>query len=287
MDEILAALDLWRPAGQPIARIAIRAARGSTPREAGSFMLVTPDAQAGTIGGGHLEWDSVIRARALLAGQGQAGEHDVPLGPEIGQCCGGVVRVRIERADDALLDALVRDGLAARAARPVLLLFGAGHVGRALARALAPLPLRLVWIDPRAAEFGTVPDSVEIRVTADWESAIAAAPPGAGALVLTPSHALDALIVGAALERGDFRYVGLIGSKTKRRRFEAGFRSLGLGEDRIETLVCPIGDRGIRDKRPEIIAALVAAEIVERLLHDNAGMEESNGAEGIGMRYTA
>jgi xanthine dehydrogenase accessory factor len=305
MDEILAALALWRPAGQSIARISIRATRGSTPREAGSFMLVTRDAQAGTIGGGHLEWDSVVRARALLAGPGAPcgtiQEHDIPLGPEIGQCCGGVVRVRIECADDALLDALVRDQAARRASWPVLLLFGAGHVGRALARALAPLPLRLAWIDPRPGEFGPIPDGVEVRITADWESAIITAPPGAGILVLTPSHALDALIVAAALERGDFRYVGLIGSKTKRRRFESGFRALGLPEERIATLVCPIGHRGIRDKRPEIIAAFVAAEIVERMLHDGAlaegdeaeiggaenGEAESGRAEEGGMRDTA
>ncbi|MBB2201763.1 xanthine dehydrogenase accessory protein XdhC [Gluconacetobacter tumulisoli] len=254
--------------GQPAAYVRILSARGSTPREEGAFMLVTPSAQAGTIGGGRLEWDCVAEARALLAADGPAVECEIALGPEIGQCCGGAVRVRIERATPALLDIVAHEVAAVRAAWPPLLLFGAGHVGRALARALAPLPLRLVWIDPRAGEFGTIPDGVEARISDDWESAIAAAPPGAGVLVLTPSHALDALIVAAALERGDFRYVGLIGSKTKRRRFEAGFRALGLAEDRIATLVCPVGDRGVRDKRPEIIATLVAAEIVETLLQD-------------------
>ncbi|GBQ84265.1 xanthine dehydrogenase XdhC [Gluconacetobacter johannae DSM 13595] len=231
-------------------------------------MLVTPGTQAGTIGGGRLEWECVADARMLLATGGPAVERDIVLGPDMGQCCGGAVRVRIERADPAVFDTLAHEVAAVRAAWPPLLLFGAGHVGRALARALAPLPLRLVWIDPRGEEFGVVPDGVEARITADWEGAIAAAPPGAGVLVLTPSHALDALIVAAALERGDFRYVGLIGSKTKRRRFESGFRTLGLSEERIATLVCPVGDRGIRDKRPEIIAALVAAEIVETLLQE-------------------
>ncbi|MFT8646570.1 MAG: XdhC family protein, partial [Gluconacetobacter sp.] len=118
-------------------------------------------------------------------------------------------------------------------------------------------------------------DGVVVRMTESWEEVLAAAPAGAGVLVLTPSHRLDALIVGAALERDDLRYVGLIGSRTKRRGFEAGFRAVGLGPERIARLVCPIGDRGIRDKRPEIIAALVAAEIVERLLHgDDAGAEQ-------------
>ncbi|GAA4504515.1 xanthine dehydrogenase accessory protein XdhC [Gluconacetobacter tumulicola] len=274
MDDIVSALAEWRRAGWPVVRVSIRAAMGSTPREAGSFMLVAPDALVGTIGGGRLEWDCVARARALLAGTGEAGELEIPLGPELGQCCGGRVRVRIERADEALLDSIVGETERARAGQPHLLLFGAGHVGRALARALAPLPVRLFWIDPRAEEFGSVPEGVAVRMTEDWESVLGAAPAGSGILVLTPSHRLDALIVGAALERGDFRYVGLIGSKTKRRGFEAGFRAVGLGADRIATLVCPIGDRGIRDKRPEIIAALVAAEIVERLLHGDDAMPE-------------
>lgn len=275
MDDMIAALAGWRRDGWPVVRVSIRAAVGSTPREAGSFMLVVPGALAGTIGGGRLEWECVARARALLAGTGTAGELEIPLGPELGQCCGGRVRVRIERADDVMLDAIVRDAETARAGLPHLLLFGAGHVGRALARALAPLPLRLVWVDPRAEEFGLVPDGVVVRMTENWEEVLAAAPAGAGVLVLTPSHRLDALIVGAALERDDFRYVGLIGSRTKRRGFEAGFRAVGLGPERIARLVCPIGDRGIRDKRPEIIAALVAAEIVERLLHgDDAGAEQ-------------
>ncbi|WP_342628915.1 xanthine dehydrogenase accessory protein XdhC [Nguyenibacter vanlangensis] len=286
MDDLLAALSGWQPDGPPMACIRVTAARGSTPREAGSFMLAGPDWQAGTIGGGRLEWDCLARARALLQ-DGPAGtetgaetgpetgpetgiEQDFVLGPESGQCCGGVVRVRIARADAALVADLRRQAADDRAAWPHLLMFGAGHVGRALAHALAPLPLHLAWIDPRAEEFGPVPARVQARVTADWQAAIATAPPGAGILVLTPSHALDSLIVSAALERGDFRYVGLIGSRTKRRRFEAAFRAIGLPEARIATLVCPIGDRGIRDKRPEIIAALVAAEIVERLLHDAA-----------------
>lgn len=274
MDDIVSVLAEWRRAGWPVVRVSIRAAMGSTPREAGSFMLVAPDALVGTIGGGRLEWDCVARARALLAGTGEGGELEIPLGPELGQCCGGRVRVRIERADEVLLDSIVREAERARAGQPHLLLFGAGHVGRALARALAPLPVRLLWVDPRAEEFGPVPEGVAVRMTEDWEGVLAAAPAGSGILVLTPSHRLDALIVGAALERGDFRYVGLIGSKTKRRGFEAGFRAVGLGADRIATLVCPIGDRGIRDKRPEIIAALVAAEIVERLLHGDDAMPE-------------
>jgi xanthine dehydrogenase accessory factor len=155
---------------------------------------------------------------------------------------------------------------------PLVLLFGAGHVGHALARALAPLPFRVRWVDERSDAFGEAPGGqVEQVVSADWEREIEAAPAGTACLVMTHTHALDSLITAAALERPDFAYVGLIGSLTKRRRFEHAFRDIGIPDERIAALVCPIGDRGVRDKRPEVIAALTAAELVEVLARWTAG----------------
>ncbi|AQS89506.1 xanthine dehydrogenase accessory protein XdhC [Neoasaia chiangmaiensis] len=261
----LEAVRRWRSGGQAVARVTIVAARGSTPRECGAFMLVTAREQSGTIGGGRLEWDCVAAARSLLVSGGDAVERDIVLGPRINQCCGGAVRVRIERLHD--LAALETDMAQLVAALPQLFLFGAGHVGRALARALSLLPLRLNWIDAREEEFGDVPKGVATFVTTDWERELARAPAGSGVIVMTQSHTLDALIVAAALSRGDLRYVGLIGSTTKRRRFVQGFREIGIPAERVAALVCPIGDRGVRDKRPESIAALVAAEMVERFLN--------------------
>lgn len=226
-------------------------------------MLVTAEAQDGTIGGGRLEWDCVAMAHEMLLGYQPAFEQVIVLGPEIGQCCGGTVTVRIEPVMD--LAQLEREVVAATEKRPHLYLFGAGHVGRALTRALAMLPLRMIWIDARPDSFGAVPDGVEIRITGDWAPVLAEAPVGSSVIVMTQSHALDALIIADALERGDFRYVGLIGSMTKRRRFEQEFRALGLDNERIATLICPIGGT-TEDKRPECIAALVAAEIVMRCL---------------------
>lgn len=266
MKDLSACLSDWCRDTSPAACVQVLDVRGSTPRERGAFMLVGQHWQVGTIGGGFLEWESVHRARTLLEAGQSEWTHSFVLGPETGQCCGGRVDVRIVRMDTALATCLQQQLAGQEQAWPVLILFGAGHVGRALARALAPLPLRLIWVDPRPEEFGTVPEGVEARVTNGWEKVLAAAPAGSGALVLTPSHALDALIVAAALERGDLSYVGLIGSRTKRRQFEAAFRAIGLPEERIASLVCPIGDRGVRDKRPEIIAALVAAELIERFL---------------------
>ncbi|MBO1360366.1 xanthine dehydrogenase accessory protein XdhC [Acetobacter sacchari] len=267
MDEKVEALRRWRDDGRPVACVTITRAQGSSPREAGAFMLVNADAASGTIGGGELEWRATCAAREALSCDVRTKTLSVPLGPEIGQCCGGRVDLRIERLDANGFAALERSLLQERAKRPTLILFGAGHVGRALASSLSALPLRLIWADSRPEEFGTIPQGVEIEDTGDWERIVADAPSGSGALVLTHSHALDALVVVALLERGDFAYVGMIGSTTKRRRFESSFREIGLPDERIATLICPIGDRGVRDKRPEVIAALVAAEIVERLLH--------------------
>ncbi|ATU73390.1 hypothetical protein SXCC_03407 [Gluconacetobacter sp. SXCC-1] len=258
----------WRLEGQPVARVSVSGARGSTPRAAGTFMLLTASEQSGTIGGGDLEWNAIHQARALLRTGGARQEVRISLGGNSGQCCGGEVTLTLDLPDaDELEDVLARLEQARRT-QPLLLLFGAGHVGRALAHVLAPLPLRLAWCDSRPHEFGpTIPPGVTVHDDGDWEGLVATAPPGSGALVLTQSHALDSLIVASILERGDFRYVGLIGSATKRRRFEAGFRQIGLPDARIATMVCPIGDRGVRDKRPAVIAALVAAEIVTRFLH--------------------
>lgn len=276
MDERLSALEAWRKGGIPVACVTVISAAGSTPREKGAFMFVSPTGQSGTVGGGALEWCAVQDARLLLCEGGQDMERVIPLGPESGQCCGGRIVLRIAVMDEAGLAFMEERLRAEAAALPQLLLFGAGHVGRALAASLALLPLRLVWIDSRPEEFGVVPAGVHTVSDGSWEKVVRDAAPGAGALVLTHNHALDALIVTALLERDDLAYVGMIGSITKRRRLERGFREMGVPEERIVRLVCPIGDRGLRDKRPEVIAALVAAEVVERLLHVRRGMGQGS-----------
>lgn len=261
---MLEAIRRWRDAGEAVARITVLVAKGSTPREAGAYMLLTQREQVGTIGGGRLEWDCMADARALLTDGADHLERHIPLGPAINQCCGGAVTVSIERIRN--LDDIERQAWKERETLPQLILFGAGHVGRALAKSLALLPLRLVWVDARQDEFGPVPPTVEAQVTSDWESTLNAAPAGSGVLVLTQSHTLDALITGAALARNDLRYVGMIGSRTKRKRFESAFRAIDIPQHQIDKLVCPIGDFGVRDKRPEMIAAFVTAEIAARLL---------------------
>jgi xanthine dehydrogenase accessory factor/xanthine dehydrogenase large subunit len=250
-------------AGEPSVLVTVARARGSTPREAGASMLVTATAAFGTIGGGRLEWEATRHARQMLADGNAAGELEMPLGPAVGQCCGGHVRLALRRADADLLAELEARERAAAAGLPDVLLFGAGHVGRALARALAPLPFRVRWIDGRADAFPADPvPGIEVVRTERVVGEAARAPAAAAHLVLTHSHALDFEICASVLERGDFAYLGLIGSATKRARFERGFRELGIAPATIRRLVCPIGGGAVRDKRPAVIAALVAAELI-------------------------
>jgi xanthine dehydrogenase accessory factor len=264
-DAIAPSLRAFLAERQPVALITVAEAKGSTPREMGARMLVTERETRGSIGGGELEFRAIAQARDLLKRNSLPAVLDVALGPELGQCCGGRVSVCIERADERALAFIELAERAAAETRPIVLVFGAGHVGRALARALSLLPFQVRWIDARKGEFGTAPlgANVEMIITESWGEEVGRAPPGAAYVVLTHSHSLDSLIVSAVLERGDFAYCGLIGSLTKRRVFEHAFRDIGIPEHRIARLICPIGDRGVDDKRPEVIAALVAAELVE------------------------
>jgi xanthine dehydrogenase accessory protein XdhC len=255
--------------GEPVVLVQVAAAKGSTPREAGTAMLVTGLRSEGTVGGGRLEWEATQRARAMLASGEPAATIRLPLGPAVGQCCGGNVTLELRRAGAADVDALAAFEAKLAQRLPLVLLFGAGHVGRALARALAPLPLRLRWIDSRAQEFPEPPlAGPEVVLTEGWRAEVEAAPAGAAYFVMTYSHGLDFEICEAVLRRGDFAYLGLIGSRSKRARFEHGWRELGLDAALLARLTCPIGG-SLKDKRPPVIAALAAAQVLHALADDN------------------
>lgn len=254
----------------------------------------------GSVGGGALEWQALARAQALLArGDRRVQVLDQALGPDLGQCCGGRMVLAVElfdRSDLAEIRALaaaeragpvavetVREGerYRRRPAAPdaaverpgparfidrfggraeTILLFGAGHVGRALVLALAPLPFRVVWCDERPGAFpAAIPANAE-ATAAPWPDVLACAPEGAQVLVMTHSHALDLEIVAAALANGRFPHVGLIGSATKRARFARRLAERGIPVSRIAALRCPVGIGGIGGKEPAVIAASVAAE---------------------------
>jgi xanthine dehydrogenase accessory factor len=281
------------------ALVSVVGADGSAPREKGARMIVRPSgAFQGTIGGGALEWQAMAEARAALErGRGPAERRRQALGPNLGQCCGGRVELTLETFDGRDLAELERlaqaeargpfatrtlavaDGrLAREIARPgergalerfgedetPLLLFGAGHVGRALALALAPLPFSVRWIDPRDEAFPRfVPANAQPVAASDPVAELDAAPDGALVAIMTHSHPLDLAITARALAAERFGYVGLIGSATKRARFSSQMRAAGLTEAALDRLVCPIGAPGIKGKEPAVIAAGVAVQLLQ------------------------
>jgi xanthine dehydrogenase accessory factor len=297
-------LDLLRsiPQREPAAMISVLATEGSAPRGAGTRMLVTGQGEHGTIGGGTLEFRAVEQARAILdLPPGAWRVQDYPLGPLLGQCCGGRVRLLVEHVDPAALGWLadasegrvlvsilkagaierhVGDGpamlLSARGDRPregnrlvealgvyrrPLYLFGAGHVGQAIARHIAGLPLRLAWFDTRPV-FETI-DGVAIVPETGVEQCIAEAPDDAAIVILTHDHALDYRLTLAALSRSPVAFTGLIGSQTKRARFLSRLERDGISAEARGRLTCPIGLAGVTGKEPDVIAVALLAQLLQ------------------------
>ena len=262
---------LARLALSPAVLVQVAQTQGSVPREAGTWMAVFADDIVGTIGGGHLEYEAVARARAMLGGDGSADAPAlvrVALGPSLGQCCGGVVQLRFEpvQAGDA---AALAQRLGSPRLTPVAL-FGGGHVGHALARVLAPLPFELSWIDSRD---GIFPDSVPPRVSCEHSDPVQAAVPGLApqsrVLIMSFSHAEDLDVLAACLKRqreqGDLPYIGLIGSKSKWAAFRHRLEARGFTAAELAHVTCPIGVPGITGKEPEVIAVAVAAQLLQTI----------------------
>jgi xanthine dehydrogenase accessory factor len=238
-------------------------------------MLVTAGAVAGTIGGGHLELKAIESARQRLqrsparddVSPGRATGDDTehfPLGPALGQCCGGAVTVRY-----LPLDAGVLAHWPQTPPRFHLQLYGAGHVGRAIVQVLRGVPCTVQWIDEREAQFpppDALADTGEARVerlcVEPVEAEVGLAPAGASYLVLTHSHDLDLRICEAILKRGDFGFLGLIGSRTKRARFVSRLTQRGLPEPLVQRITCPIGLPGIEGKEPGVIAVAAVAQLL-------------------------
>jgi len=242
-------------AGTPAVLVTVLSTEGSSPREAGAKLVVTATAACGTVGGGRLEQVALEEARAILAAL-EAGRRppgptvrEFSLGPSLGQCCGGAVSILLE--------------LVAPPAWTVAV-FGAGHVGRALVRLLGELPCRVEWIDGREGEFPEAIPRNARRVVSDApDEAAAALPEGCDVLVMTHSHALDQEVVEAVLRRARPRYLGLIGSQTKRARCLARLEHHGFDAVARARLTCPIGLPGVGGKRPAEIAIAVAAQLLQ------------------------
>ena len=237
-------------------------------------MAVFGDAIVGTIGGGQLEHQAIARARALLQGQGDGDGalHRYPLGPSLGQCCGGVVHLRFER-----LDASKTEAVRARLATPArpLSLFGGGHVGRAIVQLVGDLPFDLHWIDSRDEVFPPeLPPNVRCEHSDPVQRAVADLAPGSQVLVMSFSHAEDLEIVAACLrrqrERGDLPFIGLIGSRSKWASFGHRLLARGFSAAELERVTCPIGLPGIRGKQPAVVALAVVAQLLQAGVGDGA-----------------
>ncbi|WP_027601950.1 MULTISPECIES: xanthine dehydrogenase accessory protein XdhC [Pseudomonas] len=245
----LALLADFEARGEPCVLITVADEQGSTPREAGTKMLVGREEQHLTIGGGHLEYRAVDIAREMLAaGTRQPRLERFSLAASLGQCCGGVTTLLFEPQ-------LAQDV-------PVIV-FGAGHVARALVPLLAGLPCAVRWVDSRPQEFPAVlPAGVEKIVTDEPVDEITRMPAGAYYIVMTHNHPLDLELTDAILARGDHGYFGLIGSRTKWAKFRHRLAARGHGADRLATVRCPLGLPEVQGKLPLEIAIAVAGEVI-------------------------
>lgn len=223
--------------------------RGSTPRNAGSKMVVSADKAYDTIGGGHLEFKAMQIAREMLLGREREPRLErFSLGASLGQCCGGATVLLFEPMGQPQAHIAV---------------FGAGHVGRALVPLLSSLPCKVRWIDSRETEFPErIPDGVEKMINEEVIDEVAEMPAGSYFIVMTHNHALDLELTAEILKRNDFTYFGLIGSQTKRAKFEHRLRDRGFASDIVQRMRCPMGISEVKGKLPVEIAVSIAGEVI-------------------------
>ncbi len=229
-------------------RITVTKTAGSAPRDAGTQMLVWADRTEGTIGGGTLEWEAMAEARKMLRDGRTSHKANIPLGPALGQCCGGSVSLAWD----------VAQTMTTPSTRP-LWIYGAGHVGRAIINVMHPLPdFTITWVDTHADRFPQT--DVTTLVAADPARAVKHAPANAEHLILTYSHEIDLALCHAVLSH-DFHSAGLIGSATKWARFKSRLAALGHSTAQISRIACPIGDPSL-GKHPAAIALGVATAMI-------------------------
>lgn len=253
--------------------VRVHSAKGSVPRGTGTWMAVCSDATIATIGGGHLEWQAITHAKTLLAKAPAADVVDevmhFKLGPSLGQCCGGALDLRFEYLAPGSHDSLL-SGL--QPSYQTVALFGGGHVGHAIERALRPLPFNLMWVDSRDEVFpAEVGEGVVLEHSNPVQAAVADVPANALVLIMSFSHAEDLDVVVQCLSRqraqADLPFVGLIGSKTKWATFQNRLRERGFSDSEIAHVTCPIGVPHVVGKEPAVIAAAVVAQLLQHRVH--------------------
>jgi len=269
------ALSLLKVKGEAFVLLTIIGVHGSAPRNAGTKMVVTAKSTYDTIGGGHLEFKSIALAHQLLADEdkNQHIEH-FSLGASLGQCCGGDCTVLFESFS---------------ACKTQIMLFGAGHVGKALTTILAELPCQIKWVDNREEQFPegmltNSPHNVECIVSDNPVDEIANMPAGSFFIIMTHNHQLDFELCQALLKRDDFAYAGLIGSDTKWKRFQHRLKHREFSQQAIEQLNCPIGLSAVPGKRPMEVAVSIAAEVIGIYQSDEGASHHASSAQGISFK---
>jgi xanthine dehydrogenase accessory factor len=262
----LEAVQQLRRDGRPGVLITVAEVRGHAPREAGAKMVVGAGETWGSVGGGNLEASAVAQAREMIAsGSARPEFSETRLSPHSRnlhgrQCCGGVVRLLLEPLP----------------ARPVVAVFGLGHVGFELARILSRLPIQLRLADSREQPLDRVrlADIIDGRAdvfvhhTLLGEQVLEQLPPGAHVLIMTHDHAEDFALCDAALrlpQPQPLGSIGLIGSSAKWTRFQGQLAGQGHEPGTIARITCPIGLPGITGKEPAVIAVAVAAALLPSL----------------------
>ena len=279
--------------------VTIASTQGSAPREAGTWMAVFASQIVGTIGGGHVEFEAIAEAIALLNGSDTSSlsfprrrestadayekryeesyEKRYVLGPSLGQCCGGVMVLHYEKystlgnkyagySKKMPLNSTFNPIPAPK--RQNVALFGGGHVGKAIVHILSTLPMQVMWIDSRDEIFPTeLPSNVVCEHSDPVQAAVNDLAAVSHVLIMSFSHAEDLDIVAACLlrqrERADLPFIGLIGSKTKWATFRHRLEDRGFSESELAHITCPIGVDGVKGKEPEVIAVAVAAQLLK------------------------
>ena len=259
--------------GEPCVLVTIIEERGSTPRNAGSKMVVSRERLFDTIGGGHLEYKAQQIAREMLENRSRNTRLErFSLGASLGQCCGGATVLLFEPMGQPQAHISV---------------FGAGHVGRALVPLLASLPCKVRWIDSRESEFpAQIPAGVEKVVNDDVVDEVESMPAGSYFIVMTHNHQLDLELTAAILERNDFTYYGLIGSKSNRAKFEHRLRDRGFQPERVQRMRCPMGIAEVKGKLPVEIAVSIAGEVIA-IYNANFGEKTADGEKPVPMLVPA
>jgi xanthine dehydrogenase accessory factor len=260
--------------GEAYVLITLLGVAGSTPRNSGTKMLVSAEQSFATIGGGHLEYKAIAFAHKMLSKSKQNRQDSqhiehFQLAAQLGQCCGGSASVLFE---------------CFAASRVNIMLFGAGHVGQALVRILAALPVKVTWVDNRAEQFQQYENISHINniscvVSENPSDEIASMPSNSYFIVMTHNHQLDfelcqTILKQAQQQKNDFAYLGLIASNTKWRRFQQRFAHQEIAQDLIARINCPIGLSAVQGKKPMEVAVSIAGELIQ--LYQGNNIEQSN-----------